>query len=316
VAVAGYVRRHGFLLVVGSPVCLESELPRVATEFEDFARQRGCRVCYVCAEERLRSVFDGEPRHAIVAAGAQPAWDPRQWETMMSNRRSLRAQVRRAANKGVGVKEIAPRDAAADPEVAAVLRYWLKSRGLPPLHFMVEPDVLRGAIEDRIVLAARRGGHIVAYLVASPIPARRGYLLEEIARGPGAPNGVSELLIDTAMRRFAGEDRAYVSMGLVALARHSFDGNPVWLRALMRIARAHANRFYNFRGLEQFRAKLHPARWEKIWFITNEPRFSARALYAIGAAFSGISPVRAIAIGILKGAAKEIETLAKRGHRA
>jgi len=309
-AVAGYVRRHGFLLVVGAPVCAEPELARVAAEFEAFARKQGCAVCYVCAEERLRRVFDGRADHATVAAGAQPAWDPREWDRVLKTRGSLRAQLRRAANKRVQVEEVDPGEAAADPEIAAVLKSWLKSRGLPPLHFMVEPDVLRGAIDERIVFAARRHGHTVAYLVASPIPARNGWLLEELARGRGAPNGVSELLIDTAMRRFAREGRGYVSMGLVALARGSFDANPWWLRALMQIARAHANRFYNFRGLESFRAKLSPDRWEKIWFITNEPRFSLRALYAVGAAFSGISPVRAIGIGILKGLGQEIKALA------
>jgi phosphatidylglycerol lysyltransferase len=313
--VAGYVKRHGFLLVVGAPVCAESDLPQATAEFEAFARDRGCRVCYVCAEERLRRVFEGRPDHATVAAGAQPAWDPRDWETILKSRGSLRAQLRRALNKQVRVEEVASGDAAADPELATVLKSWLKSRGLPPLHFMVEPDVLRGAIGERIVFAARRHGHTVAYLVASPIPARNGYLLEELARARGAPNGVSELLIDAAMRRFAGEGRDYVSMGLVALARGSFDGNPWWLRTMMRIARAHANRFYNFRGLESFRTKLSPARWEKIWFITNEPRFSMRALYAIGAAFSGISPVRAIGMGILKGIGEEIKGLANWGRQ-
>lgn len=112
------------------------------------------------------------------------------------------------------------------------------------------------------------------------------------------------------MRRFAREGRAYATMGLVALARNSFLTNPWWLRTLMRLARAHANRFYNFRGLEHFRAKMHPARWEKVWFISNEERFSPRALYAVGAAFSGISPMLAIGMAVIKGAAQEIRTVA------
>jgi phosphatidylglycerol lysyltransferase len=176
--------------------------------------------------------------------------------------------------------------------------------------FLVEPNVLGGAIEDRIVLAARDGQRMVAYLVASPVPARNGYFIEELARLPEAPNGTTELLIDAAMRSFANEGRAYVTMGLVALARNSFHTNPWWMRTLMRLARAHANRFYNFRGLEQFRAKLRPAQWDKVWFISNEPRFSVRALYAVGAAFSGISPTLAIGIAILKGAACEIRAIA------
>jgi hypothetical protein len=78
----------------------------------------------------------------------------------------------------------------------------------------------------------------------------------------------------------------------------------------MHVARAHANRFYNVRGLERFRAKMHPASWERLYVISNERRFSPQALYAVGGAFSGISPVRAIGLAVLKGAREELKTLA------
>jgi phosphatidylglycerol lysyltransferase len=170
---------------------------------------------------------------------------------------------------------------------------------LPPLHFLTEPEVFQGVIDERVVLAARRREKLVAYLVASPIPGRNGYLIEELARSRQAPNGASELLIDSAMRMFGAAGHRYVTLGLVALARDVFSESPVWLRSLMYFARAHANRFYNFRGLEQFRAKLGPVAWEEIYLISRERHFSPRTLYAVGGAFSGISPVRAIAIGLL-----------------
>jgi phosphatidylglycerol lysyltransferase len=310
-AVVGYVRRHNFLLVAGSPVCAPEDLKRIAMEFEAFAYTRRCRVVYVCAEERLI-----EPGRAVVAVGEQPVWDPCHWDAILKARPSLRAQLRRASHKGVGIEEADPHVAAADPEIAGVLRAWLTTRRLPPLHFMTESDVLRGEVRDRLVFVARRNNSIVAYLVASPIAARNGYLIEEITRAPHAPNGTSELLIDAAMRAFALRDSSYVTMGLVALAHDCFRDNPRWLRTLMYIARAHANRFYNFRGLESFRAKMKPDRWEKIWFVSNETRFSIAALYAIGGAFSGISPLRAIAIAILKGAAQETRNFARRNRQA
>ena len=133
--------------------------------------------------------------------------------------------------------------------------------------------------------------------MASPVAARNGYLIEQIARSPRAPNGTSELLIDTAMRLFIEEGRTYATLGLVALSnngRHT--PNPRWLGALMWLARSYANRFYNFQGLERFRAKMSPDRWEAIYAISNERQFTPFALYAIGSAFAGISPWRALAI--------------------
>ncbi len=310
-AVVGYTRKGDVLLVAGAPVCDPAALKRVCDEFESFAGRFSCRVCYVCAEERLRAHFAASSRHTAVALGAQPAWDPATWPQITGQHGSLRAQLHRARNKGVVVETIGSREAAACPGMRSVLIEWLEGRRLPPLHFLVEPNVLEGVLTDRVVMAARRQDSVVAFLVASPVRARKGYLVELLARSHDAPNGTSELLIDAAMRHFADQSCGYVTLGLVALA-HAAEGeigaNPRWLRALMHFARAHANRFYNFRGLEHFRVKMLPNRWDTIYAISDEQSFSAQTLYAIGAAFSGMPPPAAIALGISKAAVDEVRT--------
>ncbi|MGA7239605.1 MAG: DUF2156 domain-containing protein [Bryobacteraceae bacterium] len=317
-AVVGYTRRDHMLLAAGSPICGLEALPYVCAEFEAFAKAQDCYVCYVCAEERLRAVLAGSLRCAAIALGAQPVWNPRTWSAIVHHRSSLRAQLHRARNKGVEIEDVSTQHAASDPELRRILQEWLEGCRLPPLHFLVEPNVLDGELADRIVLVARRRGVPVAFLVASPIRARNGYLVELLARSAGSPNGASELLIDAAMRRFAGEGCDYVTLGLVALA-HAADEdirrNPAWLRILMYFARAHANRFYNFRGLEHFRLKMEPDRWEGVYAISNEPRFSIRSLYAMGGAFSGIAPWAAIAIGLVRAVRDEFRLLLRHVRR-
>jgi phosphatidylglycerol lysyltransferase len=315
-AVVGYTRRNNVLLVAGAPVCEKDGLRDVCGQFEAFARRQGYRVCYVCADKQLADIFEQSSVHAKIALGAQPVWDPGAWPELVRHRASLRAQLHRAVNKGVVVERIDDEGrAAADPQLRQVLEAWLRGRRLPPLHFLVEPNVLDGVLTDRIILVARRRGTPVAFLVASPIRARRGYLIELLARFPAAPNGSSELLIDAAMRTFADENCEYATLGLVALAHAADDqirANPGWLQMLMYFARAHANRFYNFRGLERFRVKLAPCGWETVYAISNEPRFSMRSLYAMGAAFSGIPPWAAIAIGIAKAARDEFRAFCRK----
>jgi phosphatidylglycerol lysyltransferase len=314
-ALVGYTRFGAVLLVAGAPVCAAGALPSVCAEFEAFAKRQGHRVCYVCAEERLRTILAQSSHHTPVALGAQPSWDPRLWAEVIRSRPSLRAQLNRAANKDVVVEAVSGPVAAADGELRRVLREWIEGRSLPPLHFLVEPSVLDGVLTDRMVLVARCHGKPVAFLVASPVRARNGYLVELVARSANAPNGSSELLIDAAMRRFAMEGCEYATLGLVALA-HAADReireNPGWLRTLMYFARAHANRFYSFRGLEQFRLKMAPECWETVYAISNEPRFSIRTLYAVGGAFSGIPPWAAIALGLGKGIREELHTVFNR----
>jgi phosphatidylglycerol lysyltransferase len=76
--------------------------------------------------------------------------------------------------------------------------------------------------------------------------------------------------------------------------------NPLWLRLLLTWVRAHGRCFCNFDGLEAFKSKFRPHVWEPIFAIVNEPRFTPRTLYAIAAAFSGGSPIQAVARGLCK----------------
>jgi phosphatidylglycerol lysyltransferase len=188
-------------------------------------------------------------------------------------------------------------DATGNPELKRALNEWLATRGLPPMHFLVEPETLSRLFDRRIFVARSKSGEIVAFLVASPAPARGGWLIEQFVRSWRAPNGTVELLLDAAMRALAAEGYGYVTLGLAPLSRHGLgaQANPLWLRLLLRWVRAHGRRFYNFEGLDNFKAKFQPECWEPVFAIVNEPRFSPGALYAIAAAFSDGSPIWTIA---------------------
>ncbi|MFL6194666.1 MAG: phosphatidylglycerol lysyltransferase domain-containing protein [Thermoanaerobaculia bacterium] len=291
-AVAGYAEHAGVLVVAGAPVSPEADLPEVTAELERDAARRGLRVCYFGAEARLEKVLRGSPRHSRVLLGAQPVWEPASWAGIVKRHASLRAQLNRSRNKGVTVAE-RPASEARHLRIEECLQQWLGGRGLPSLHFLIEPNTL-DVLADRRVFVAEQGGRAIGFLVASPIPGRHGWLVEQIVRGKGAPNGTTELMIDAALRTLAAAGFAYATLGLAPLSRRSpyrLEDNPAWLRALFSLAYAHGRRFYNFDGLDAFKAKLEPDRWEAVFALANRPRFSPRMLWAIAAAFSGGSPV-------------------------
>lgn len=312
-ALVGYVRRAGVRVVAGAPVAAKDRLARVVTEFEADAEQCGEKVCYFGAEGRLEELLAGRRSHAFVLLGAQPSWDPARWEERFRRHASLRAQLSRARHKGVGVSDEVPHVAERDGALKACLARWLETRGLPPLHFLIEPDTL-GNLADRRIFVARRESETIGFVVASRVPARLGWLIEQFVRAPGAPNGTMELLIDTAMRTLGAEGAEYVSLGLAPLARHRVppdprDRPPAWLGALLRWLGAHGRRFYDFRGLEAFKAKFDPPRWEPVFAISNEPRFSPRVVYAIAAAFTGGAPVRTFTRGLARAAGRELHLI-------
>ena len=71
-------------------------------------------------------------------------------------------------------------------------------------------------------------------------------------------------------------------------------------------------RFYNFEGLDTFKAKFQPEHWEPVYAIVNRPRFSPAALYAITAAFSDGSPVETIARALWRAARTESRWIRRR----
>lgn len=299
-AVVGYVDAAGTSVVAGAPVCAPARLAAVAAEFEAAAAGRGKGVCYFAAESRLESLYAGSPTHRAVLLGAQPVWDPAGWAARVARHASMRGQLNRARNKAVSVVEWPAARAAADARLDLCLREWLATRGLPPLHFLIEPATL-DRLFDRRVFVAERAGTPVGFLVASPVPARNGWLFEQFVRGHAAPNGTVESMIDGAMRAIAAEGYAYVTLGLAPLSSHApppRQANPLWLRAVLGWVRAHGRRFYNFGGLDDFKAKLDPERWEPVYAISAAPSFSPRALYAIAGAFSRGAPARLLARGI------------------
>lgn len=292
-AVAGLVDCGAVWMVAGAPVASEARLGAVARELESDAAQVGASVCYMAAEARLERLLRVRSDCAFVTLGAQPCWVPSAWPRIIAEHGSLRAQLSRARNKGVVVSRWEASRAQDHPALQACLAEWLATRGLPPLHFMTTPFTL-GRILDRMVLVAERDGRVVGFLVASPVPARRGWLVEQIVRGAEAPNGTAELLLGAAFTAMIAARSEYVTLGLAPLSSRAGGTDvvdPWWLRWMLRWVRAHGRRFYNFDGLDRFKAKFDPEWWDPVFAVTNQAAFQPRTLYAVAQAFSDNAPI-------------------------
>ncbi len=77
--------------------------------------------------------------------------------------------------------------------------------------------------------------------------------------------------------------------------------------------RAHGTRFYNFRGLEHFKAKFKPQTWEPVFAVAAESRIRPGTLYAVMGAFTGRSPMLAGAQAVGSGLAVEIQQFLRAG---
>jgi phosphatidylglycerol lysyltransferase len=137
-----------------------------------------------------------------------------------------------------------------------------------------------------------------------------GWFFEQFVHIPKSPNGTVELIIDFAMQTLAKDGFEYATLGLSPLSKRAdiphFD-NPLLIQILLAWARKHGQRFYNFDGLDVFKAKLQPENWEAVFAISNEKHFSFRTLYAIASAFSNNKPIRLFLGGLWRALMVEIK---------
>ncbi|MBX3096880.1 MAG: DUF2156 domain-containing protein [Fimbriimonadaceae bacterium] len=282
-AVVAYVRASRRRVVAGAPIGPVDRISEVARRFESL---ESAPVLYFGAGDPFLA-STAQSDSSVAALGAQPVWIPKHWKSENEMRPSLRYQLHRAINKGVTVREWGTGEAENSAELHEVLDSWLRGRGLPPLHFLVEPETL-GYLSDRRTFVASQDGKPVAFLNLCPVPMRNGWLTEQFPRLESAPNGTVELLMDFAARTVAREGADYLTMGLVPLSVHAaIEQNPRWLRRTMRLARDFGSPLYSFRGLEEFKDKFRPEYWEPIYAVTPNRTFRFGDLLAVAEAFAG-----------------------------
>jgi phosphatidylglycerol lysyltransferase len=310
--VIGFAAYRRTRVVAGEPVCALDRLAAVCREFEQEAARSGEGVCYLAAEQRLVERLGGDGRHQVLPLGAQPVWSPSVLASRFQEKATLRYQVNRARNKGLAVAEWPP-PRFDHPALPRCLERWLATKPLPPLGFMTDPYLLP-YMDGRRLVVAEAGGLPLGYAVLSPVPARAGWLVEQIVRCDGAPNGTAESLVAAAARIAADSGSRFLTLGTSPLSRRGgrlSRRHPLWLRAGMGWMRAHGSRFYNFRGLEHFKAKFRPEAWEPVYAVTAAPRFHPTTLYAVMGAFAGRSPLLAGAQALGAGLAVEMKRLGK-----
>ncbi len=278
-----YVDTGSAWVAAGAPVAPPSRVRDVAHGFVAAARAANRRACFFAVE----SDFIEATGFTATKVGEQPVWDPRGWDDTLKGARKLREQLRRARAHGVTVTVVEGRDLQADGgararALDAMAARFIATRGMAPMGFLVDLRPTLCAEEKRYVFAEREGV-IVEALALAPVYARGGWLLEDLLRAEGAPNGCSELMIDAALRAAAEEGSRYATLGMVPLA-----GVGGWMRAVADRARW----LYDFRGLHAFRARLRPTRWDAVHLATPPDRWPTVALVESLRAFARGSLLR------------------------
>lgn len=282
-----FVDTGRYWLAAGAPVCAPADLRQAAEAFARAAARHRRKAAFFGAVDRLAQASAGTFDRLQV--GSQASWDPRLWPETTRNT-SIPSQIRRAARKGLRLAELPASHlgpgTALREQVLRLLQGWSQRHALPPLRYVV--DLAPFALgHDRRWFAGFQGDRLVALLVAVPLSARKGWLLESLLFEDPAPNGTAESLVDLAMRTFGGEGAEYATMGMSALV--GLPGRPerhLALTAVLRFCYARLNGLYRFQGIQRFQDRLRPHGWEPVYLLA-ERRVTALSVLAVLKSFAG-----------------------------
>lgn len=277
-AVVAYVDTGRAWVAAGSPIAPENELVPVARAFAEQARKNGRRVAFFATERR----FVDQGGFEALLIGEQPSWHPEAWAATVDDVRSLRKQLRRARAHGVAIRRFDEREAGSAnddvrSEIEALITRWLDTKPMQPMGFLVRVAPFAFA-EERRLFVARCGDRLVGFASVVPVYARNGWFVENLVRAPDAPNGTTELLVDSVMRDAAAMQSQYVTLGLAPLAGT--------VPAPLRWLRTYVSGLYDFAGVHSFKAKLRPREWASIHLSYPPEQTSHAALYDSLAAFA------------------------------
>jgi lysylphosphatidylglycerol synthetase-like protein (DUF2156 family) len=250
-------------LAAGDPLAPPDEAAELARQFAAFARKRNRVVAFVPATEQFARVV--APDFTAVKVGAAPYFDLPNWNPRGDCAKKLRAGVNQARRAGVEFEVVNDLGATFRSEMAQLCMQWLGSRTAgTTFGWLLALDPFMHA-EYKRYFAARLKGNLIGFLAASPIPARKGWYLEDVISEPNAPQGTATLLVVEALKHLKEEGAAVATLGTAPLATDGSNDVPIEHRVAARtldLASRRLSGFYNFEGLRRFKGKFVPSWWE------------------------------------------------------
>ena len=251
-------------LAAGDPLAPPDEAGELARQFAAYARKRNRVVAFVPSSEQFaRTVAPAD--FSAVKVGAAPYFDLPNWNPRGDCAKKLRSGINQARRAGVDFEVARDVNDVFKSETAQVCMQWLQSRtAATTFGWLVALDPFMHA-EHKKYFAARLNGKLIGFLAASPIPARKGWYLEDVISEPNAPQGTATLLVVEALKHLQAEGAALATLGTAPLATDGSNDIPIEHRLAARtldLASRHLGSFYNFEGLRRFKGKFVPSWWE------------------------------------------------------
>lgn len=282
-----YSRIGGVAIVGAAPLTARENLPEVIRHFLAYCQQQklDCLMLPIGAEtaEVARDCGMG-----LLRIGESGYFKLPEWKPLGDRGKKVRSCVNQARKGGITVARYDPRQpggAQAHAEIEELCQQWVNQHEVDALGWLLELDPFRLSEHKRYFLARSAEGRLEGLLACCPIPARRGWYLEDLIRRPGTERGVSELLVVEALNHLAAEGAELATLGTSPLAGIEPTGQFKKLARLLHFVYEHLDTFYHFKALHRFKAKFAPSSIDPEYIAIWPPHIRLRMAFAVIGAF-------------------------------
>ena len=264
-AVTAYAQFNRVAIAAGEPICPRRLLGTALDEFLDFTQQHSLTPLFFEVTEPAVPVLQ-QRGFRFLKLGEEPFFELDRFTLKGNKMANVRSSGNTARRRGVTVRQYYPTSPDAvliNPQMEAISRQWLATRGSSELSFTLGTLSLDRP-GDRWYFIAEHANQVIAFLTYTPIYARQGVYLDLMRRAEDTPPGTMDLLLSESFQMLGKAGVKLVTMGMSPLA--NVQDSPVeqskHLAWLLDQFSVRGKKFYNFQQMHEFKRKFGPHFWE------------------------------------------------------
>jgi len=209
----GYKIELSNAIVSGEPVCAPEDKQVFAQAFQDYCESQKLGVVYAMVSQEFADWAVENLSATAIEFGEKFVLNPQNDPLNNSgpNAVLVRKKVKHALKEGATVKEYLNQDPHVEQGIIEVSKEWLEKRHGPQV-FLCGLNLFKDRQGKRYFYAEKEG-KVIGLLVLNAMQAKKGWMLNNLLMAKATPNGLSELLVVTALQAIAAEDCNHAVVG-------------------------------------------------------------------------------------------------------
>ncbi|MGB9640269.1 MAG: phosphatidylglycerol lysyltransferase domain-containing protein [Anaerolineales bacterium] len=265
-SVIAYVVKGRGAIVLGDPIGPTEDVLNVIQEFQEFCAKNDWVAAYYQTTSDYLTEYQ-QFGYETLCIGSEAIVDLASFTLEGGENKSLRTAVnklRRLNYKTVLLEP--PISTEYLEELRSISNEWLTMMHGTEKRFSVgwfDDGYIRS---ERIMICTSPEGEIIAFANVLPEYQKKEVSIDLMRRRKNAPNGTMEFLFISLFEWAREQHYETFSLGLSALAGIGETADSPIPEKLLRRIYEHLTRFYNFKGLHEFKEKFHP-HWEPRYLV-------------------------------------------------